>query len=76
MDKREIMYYEGPAARCADQKLVVAFDCGRLLDLRYTGNPMWKYAMSAGRVFRVRVGYRLNARGDKWLIQSLLVLDA
>ena len=75
MSKPEIQYYEGPAARCSDQKLVVAFENGRLLDLHYTGNPMWRYCMSAGRVFRCRIGYRVNARGDKWLIQSLAVLN-
>ena len=74
MNKREVMYYEGPAARCANQKMVVAFDCGRLLELHYTGDPGWKMRISAGRVFNVRVGYRLNARGDKWLVKSLEVL--
>lgn len=71
----KMQHYEGPAARLADKKLVVAFDGPILLDLEYTGAPGWRYEFPVRYVRRVSVDYKLNKRGDKWLIQSLRVLD-
>lgn len=73
--KPAIQHYEGQAARLEGRKMVVVFDGFQLLDLEYTGNPGWLYQLPVRRVRNVRIDYRLNAKGDKWLIQSLEVID-
>ena len=68
-------HYEGHAARMSGSKTVIAMTDLKMLELEYRGTPMWAYQMNPGAVRNVRIYYRLNAKGDKWLIQSLEVVE-
>ena len=56
-------------------KTVIAMTDLMMLELEYRGAPMWTYQMLPGSVRNVRVDYSLNAKGDRWLIQSLEVVE-